>query len=123
MTTKSKIVISATSILLFSIYINKYFFNKKMLAGIYVSNDKSSFAEAPNYSDTLILYDNGKFNSDTWGTGTYELKYSLAGTTISISYKYEFGNGGYSTSIYRPLLGKPRIIINRGLESYFARLD
>ncbi len=93
-----------------------------MLAGIYVSNDKSGFADTPNFSDTLILQDNGKFVSDTWGTGTYELNYSLAGTTICISYNYEFGKGGYSRSVYRPLLRSPRISINSDLDSYFARL-
>ena len=94
-----------------------------MLAGTYVSNDKSGYADTPNIGDTLILYDNGEFVSDTWGKGKYKLKYSLSGTTINITYNYEFGIGGYSRSIYRHLLGKPRISINKDLESYFAKLD
>ena len=123
MTRKAQIIITIISVLLVSIYINTSFLSMKMLAGTYISKDNSDFADTPSFGDTLTLYENGKFSSDTWGDGTYELKYSVMGTIINITYNYEFGKGGYSRSVYQPLFGKPRININEDLESYFLRLN
>ncbi len=122
MTRRTKIIITVFIILL-SIYITKNFFLRTTITGTYISNDKSGLADGPNFGDTLILYDNGKFISDTWGMGTYELNYTLTGTELKINYSYQFGGAGYETSIYQPLFEKPRIIINKDLGTYFRKID
>lgn len=110
-------------ILLISFYLFKNFLSSNMIPGTYVSNNKESLMDGPDFGDTLKIYNNNRFESQTWGNGTYKLKHSLKGTTIHLTYKYEFGNAGYEMNINRTLFGKPRINLNSDLEYYFEKVD
>ena len=116
---KNKILIICFTLIL--IYLIKNFIIESMIVGTYVSNNKSSLADGPGYGDTLKIYNNSNFESQTWGKGKYKLKYSVSGTEIELEYKYEFGNAGYTMSINRSFLGKPQMIIVRDLEYYFEK--
>ena len=105
------------------LYLFKNLLTEKMISGTYVSNNKQSLIDGPSFGDTLKIYDNNRFESQTWGKGTYELKHSLVGTKIDLIYKYEYGNAGYEMNIYRTFLGIPRIDLDRDLEYYFEKVD
>lgn len=64
MITKNKIFIICT--LLIAFYIFKNFLTKNMISGIYVSNNKQSLIDGPNFGDTLKIYNNNRFESQTW---------------------------------------------------------
>ncbi len=105
-------------------YIFNNFFTEGMITGEYVSNNTKSLLEGPSRSgEKLFLLDDNKFESDTWGNGTYKLKYTFGGTRIDFTYNYEFGRAGYLTSINRSyFFGKPQIILDRDLEFYFEKI-
>ena len=110
-------------VLLIAFYLFKNFLSENMIAGIYVSNNQQSLLDGPSFGDTLKIYSNNRFESQTWGNGKYKLKHSLTGTKIRITYKYEFGNAGYEMNTYRTFLGKPRIDLDSDLEYYFEKVD
>ena len=68
-----------------------------MIVGTYSYDYPGLLAEGPKRADQLILQENGKFESDTWGKGVYELD----GSRLQLSYDYEFGKAGYDCSISR----------------------
>ena len=110
-------------VLLIVFYLFKNFLSENMISGTYVSNNKQSLIDGPNFGDTLKIYSNNRFESQTWGNGKYRLKHSLNGTKIDLTYKYEFGNAGYEMNIYRTFFGKPRIDLDSDLEYYFEKVD
>jgi hypothetical protein len=111
-------------VIIFS-YIFNNFFTEGMITGVYISNNNQSILEGPNrIGEKLFLLEDNKFKSDTWGNGTYELKYTFKGTRIDLTYNYEFGKAGYETSINRGyFIGKPQIILDRDLEFYFQKIE
>jgi hypothetical protein len=106
------------------IYIFNNFFTETMITGLYVSNNNQSNIEGPNrVGEKLLILEGNKFKSDTWGKGNYELKYSLNGTRIHLTYNYQYGKTGYEIYINRSyFLGKPQLILNRDLEIYFEKI-
>jgi hypothetical protein len=110
-------------ILLIAFYLFKNFLSENMISGIYVSNNEQSLVDGPNFGDTLKIYNNNRFESQTWGNGKYELKHSLNGTKINLTYEYEFGNAGYEMKICRTFFGEPRINLNTDLEYYFKKIN
>ena len=110
-------------ILLIAFYIFKNFLSENMISGTYVSNNKQSLIDGPNFGDTLKIYSNNRFESQTWGNGNYKLSYSGKGTIITLKYKYEFGNAVYQTYINRSFFSKPRIVLDFDSEYYFEKVD
>lgn len=110
-------------VLIIAYYLFKIFLSENMISGTYVSNNKQSLIDGPNFGDTLKIYSNNRFESETWGNGKYILKHSLTGTKIYLTYKYEFGNAGYEMDIYRTFYGKPRIDLEGDLEYYFEKVN
>ncbi|MDQ6469324.1 hypothetical protein RB619_01625 [Flavobacterium sp. LHD-80] len=110
-------------ILLIAFYLFKNFFTENMISGNYVSNNQQSLADGPSFGDTLKIYNDNRFESQTWGNGKYKLDHSLKGTEIELTYKYEFGSAGYGMNISRSFFGKPRISISSDLEYYFEKVD
>ncbi len=107
------------------IYIFNNFFTESMITGTYISNNNQSVLEGPNgMGEKLFLLEDNKFKSDTWGNGTYELKYSFKGTTIDLTYNYEFGKAGFVTYIDRNyFFGNPKILLDKDLKFYFAKIE
>ncbi|MBQ0909947.1 hypothetical protein KBJ98_14635 [Flavobacterium sp. F-328] len=110
-------------VLLLGFYLFKNFLSKNMISGTYVSNNKQSLIDGPNFGDTLKIYSNDRFESQTWGNGKYKLKHSLTGTNIQLNYRFEFGEASYEMNIYRSFFSKPRINLDSDLEYYFEKID
>ncbi|RZK58781.1 MAG: hypothetical protein EOO91_07260 [Pedobacter sp.] len=95
------------------------FYTKSLISGRYIYNYEETL-EGPNKGDNLLLKQNGEFESDTWGKGTYKIN----GTRLNLSYSYSYGQAAYECSIYRPYFwGKPRISINSDLGYFFEKID
>jgi hypothetical protein len=119
MTRKTLIITSFVSLIVLSIVYNN-FYTTKMVSGTYIYNFPNAVADGPNQGDKITLKENGNFESDTWGNGTYKLK----GSTLKLNYKYEFGKAGFEINIYRTMFyGKPKLSIEKDLNYYFERID
>lgn len=110
-------------ILLFSFIsvsmIHDNFYTLKMVSGTYVYHFPNEIVEGPSQGDKLILKEDGTFESDTWGNGTY----SINGSQLDLNYRYEFGEAGFSCCFYRPMFwGQPRINIVKDLGYYFSKI-
>lgn len=78
--------------------------------------------EAPHQPDTLILYKNGTFESNYFGSGNYKLDSGFE-TNIEIYYK-DFGkNAIFRTYFENKLFDKPRIILNADMNHYYEKID
>ena len=97
-------------VLLIAFYLFKNFLSESMISGTYVSNNQQSLVDGPSFGDTLKIYSNNRFESQTWGNGKYKLKHSPTATKIRITYKYEFRNAGYEMNIYRHFLANRELI-------------
>lgn len=87
-----------------------------MVSGSYVYNFPTYIVDGPKTGDILNLKENGTFESDTWGKGTYIIN----GCDLELSYNDVFGKSGFELGIYRPLFfGEPRISVCRDLNYYF----
>lgn len=123
---KIKIGLILISIIGFSFYCSNNFLTTGMISGKYTFknfNSESCLADSPNSSDTLVLFENGTFTSNFLGKGTYKLKHSYKGTSIDLTYDYEFGKAGYKTKLKREYFSDPRIIINEDLNQYMERIE
>lgn len=100
---------------------------KKYVIGKYVNNNTESILEGPNSiengQDTLVLFETGKFESNTWGFGTYEVTPKLWKTEIALTYDYGIAKAGYTTQISKSILGKNRIWLKYDLLFYFEKID
>lgn len=116
---KSKIVIIITIIIIITtaiIYDN--FYTNKMVSGSYVYNFPTYIVDGPNTGDILNLKENGTFESNSWGNGTFIIN----GSDLELCYKNEFGKSSFECGIYRPLFfGEPHISICRDLDYYFKK--
>jgi hypothetical protein len=116
---KSKIVIIITIILFITtaiIYDN--FYTNKMVSGSYVYNFPTYIVDGPKTGDILNLKENGTFESNSWGNGTFIIN----GSDLELSYKDEFGKSSFDCGIYRPFFfGEPHISICRDLDYYFKK--
>jgi len=91
-----------------------------MITGVYISNNSEPVLEGPDFGDKLILYNNNTFKSDTWGEGTFRLKYSFFETRIVLKY----GGAIYNSYFYRPFFfGAPRISLFRDLNYYYEKIE
>ena len=96
------------------------FYTPSVVAGIYTYDFPGIIADGPNTGDQLILQENGKFQSDTWGEGIF----TMNGSELRLVYNYEFGKAVFSCNIYRRFFWeKPRISIVRDLNYYFKKND
>lgn len=110
-------------ILLIGTFIYSRYIPLSAVTGIYLSNNSAPLADGPGFGDTLELLDDNSFRSDTWGSGTFNLRHAIGGTSLELRYKYEYGSAGYITQFYRPFFyGKPRISIFRDANSYFEKI-
>ena len=93
-----------------------------LIEGTYVCAAKDTFGGDPEYGDTLILYDNMTFTSDTWGDGEYELKYSFGETRVLLNYE-EYGSKAIVSTYFERTLffGNPKIVINADLGNYWRK--
>ncbi len=114
------------SIALVAIYLGlRDFLTYNMVAGVYVNHyngSRPTIADMPDEADTLVLFQNGKFHSGFYGKGTYQLDYSMWGTSINIQYEYEMGRAALNASINKPLFGEPRIMLVSDLDYYYIRV-
>lgn len=109
-------------VLIFSSYLYNNFFTIGMISGTYVSNNTQPILEGPYDSYTLVLFDDNKFISETWGEGTYQLNYSIRGTQIDLNANDASGMGGFNSHLERSFYGKPRIVLFRDLNFYFEKI-
>lgn len=124
---RNLIIIGAVLVLtLLGIHLYNNFFTKNMLIGTYVNqnyNYTPFLPDIPYFPDTLNIFKDGRFVSSHWGEGQYKLSYSIKGTTIDLTYNYEFGKGSYRTSITRKLFGTPKIMLYRKKNHCYVKLD
>jgi hypothetical protein len=110
-----KIIIIALSIIIFLIAYDN-FYTYGMISGKYLYDFPPAVVEGPNQGDVLTLNDNGSFESNAWGKGTYK----LSGSKLILNYGVAYNQ----FTFYRPLfLGKPRISVVRDLNYYFKKID
>jgi hypothetical protein len=123
MKTRYKILIIIASLILLRLVYNG-FFTTGMMEGTYVSQDHThSFrAEVPYRVDTLVLKPGGKFSSNYYGNGTYELEYAWRGTTLELTYKYELGIAGVSLYIDRDWFSSPKVMQDSDLNYYYEKI-
>ncbi|WP_298782621.1 hypothetical protein [uncultured Polaribacter sp.] len=110
-------VISLLTIVSLYFY-NTYFF-QVLITGKYTAEIPNNFgSDGINDGDKLELFNDNTFKSNFRGIGTYKLIHNLSGTKINL----DFGNDGLITYFYRPyLIGKPKIVIFRDLNSGFQK--
>ncbi len=111
-------------VLMIGSYLYNHFFTKKILIGKYynVNYGISSGIDASIKPDVLILYEN-KFKSKYYGEGTYNLIYSLKGTSIELKPNI-IKLGGFSSYTYpitRGWYGNPKIILFYDIDHYYER--
>lgn len=116
---KPKIVIIISIILFISIsIIYDNFYTSKIVSGRYVYNFPEYRVEGQKTGDYLYLKENGTFESNSWGNGTF----IIDGSDLELSYTDKFGKSIFECSVYRPFFfGKPRISISRDLDYYFKK--
>ncbi len=94
-----------------TVYDNLLF--KSMVSGTYVNsnfNYDPFLVEIPYRPDTLILADDGKFNSNYWGRGTYQVTHHFIYTQITLSYNI-LGKGSITFNMNRYCYWLPQIIL------------
>lgn len=117
------LVIIVLTLLVSGLYNN--FFTRGMLVGVYVNRNyqyKPFLTEIPYVSDTLQIFEDGKFFSPYWGVGQYELSSTLVGTKIRLRYNYEFGKASFNASVERKLFGNPKIILSKEQNHYYEKI-
>ena len=118
-------IVATVGLTLFGYYLHLNFFSKKMIVGTYINTNfdyPSHVAEIPCYADELELYSDGRFSSSYWGEGEYKISYSIKGTTIDLTYNYEFGKAGFNTYITRDVFGTPKIVLNKDRNHHYAKV-
>jgi len=107
-------------LIIITVYIFSHnFFTNQMIAGSYVYNFPVAVADGPRQGDKLLLNNDGSFQSDTWGNGTYK----LSGSELKLSYTTAGGKASFTSTIYRPYFwGKPRIEIEPDLGHFFKKI-
>lgn len=89
-----------------------------MVSGTYTYNFPTYIVDGPKTGDILNLKENGTFESNTWGKGTY----TINGSNLELNYNDNFGKSSFECGIYRPLFfGEPRISICSDLDYYFKK--
>lgn len=89
------------------------------MKGTFVSNNTGPIMEGPKSVDTLKLYEDGTFQNNSWGKGTYLIN----GDEIHFRYSYELGTARYTSSLNRKfLIGSPRIKLNSDLGFYYEKI-
>ncbi len=96
------------------------FYTSTNLSGTYIYNFDNSVTEGPNHGDHLTLFEDGHFESDTWGTGTFKIN----GTKLTLLYNYSFGKAAFECKLFRPFFwGNPRIRIDPNLNYYYIQTN
>jgi len=99
------------------IFIYNTYFPSWLITGEYKSSISNAYCnQGISDNESLILYENGTYKSDSWGKGKWKVEHELKGTRI------EFYNENYNTYFYRKMFfSKPRIVIFRDLNSEFIK--
>lgn len=123
---KRLLILGVALIIIFGgIYFHINFFTKSMIVGTYINknyNYTPFLPEIPYSIDTLRIFKDERFISSHWGEGQYKLSYSLKGTTINLSYKYEFGMAGYKIPVTRNCFEAPRLILYRPKKHHYSKV-
>jgi hypothetical protein len=114
MSVRKKLPVLLILLTVLTVFYNSYF-PKFLVTGKYVANIEDEFATSGvQNGDKLTLSEDGTFQSDSWGNGTYILK----GTEIT----FQYSESSFRTYFNRSLFyGQPRIIIFRDLKSEFVK--
>jgi hypothetical protein len=110
---------------LITAYCYNNFFTESAIIGRYVNRNydhEASLADIPHVADTLALLDNNRYESNFWGKGSYDITHDIKGTHIELIYGYEFGKGGFNTSISRLNWGGLKIILDGDRELYYEKI-
>lgn len=97
-----------------------------MIVGEYINKNydrEPSVPEVPYELDTLRLFDNNKFTSHFWGSGTYRIIHGFGGTKIELMYQDEFGRADFTRSLTRLWFGKPKFLLDVDFNHYFEKSD
>ncbi|MBX2922622.1 MAG: hypothetical protein KF746_10560 [Chitinophagaceae bacterium] len=113
---KLRTLISFLILISLALYFYNNFFTSKMLKGIYINKNYENSIFGGSALDTLIIFGNNQFDSKYWGSGRFDLSYSLRGTTINMH-----SNNSLTTSVYRSWFSNPRIMIMKDLDTYYER--
>jgi hypothetical protein len=133
-TKTDKILIPIVVLFLLFWYIYSNYFTENMIVGRYAkakNPDNITILESPSGLDTLILFDDGHYESHYyWGrNGVYEISYSINGTNIHFTYLekrvYNGKDGfvGYGSSIKRQWFSKIRIYLDVDSDIYYEKID
>jgi hypothetical protein len=131
-TKTDKILIPTVVLFLLFWYIYSNYFTKNMIIGTYVKERTlDSYPEVPSGIDTLILFDDGHYESHYYWhrKGTYEIYGEPFATRIELTY-YEkispdgkIGLAGYNSYFTRWWFSRIRIILNSDLGVYYEKID
>ncbi len=85
-------------------------------------NQTICYVEAPHIADTLILFEEGRFESGFYGKGSYEIGIGI-GFETRIDLKYnEFGKGAINSTYFEnKIFHKPKIILNADTNHYYEK--
>lgn len=112
------------TLILFVLYnIWNEYVSTRAAIGIYVNNNTDFVLEGPrpieNGVDTLYILENGLYNNNVWGSGTYELHSSILGSEIHLNNDYS----GCNLPIDKTFFGQTRIWLDLDLHFYYIKVD
>lgn len=107
------------SILAYSVY--STYIPKYAISGVYKNVNYENSSSFLNKMDKLTLNSNNTFKSESFGTGTYKIEYSINGTRIDFKPTFELGIN-LKTSISRTWTGAPRILLFKDLSHYYIKI-
>ncbi|MFV0290479.1 MAG: hypothetical protein ACK5IJ_06210 [Mangrovibacterium sp.] len=96
------------------------------LVGTYVNQNfdyEPFLTEIPCQADTLVIHEDGSFESVCWGKGTYQLSRSVKGTVLHLHYNYEFGKAGFHAPVAKSIFGEVQIMLYKKKDHYYAKVE
>ena len=122
---KKALSILTFGLLVIIIFTMDYPLKKKTLYGKYINtNYQNSICcvEAPHEPDTLILFNNGNFESRFFGKGQFEVSNGIS-PEIEFHYKNFDKSASYSTYFSNKLFEKPKIILNADTNHIYIKMN
>lgn len=117
MSIKKSIVLISLLLTYFAFY---NYLPKSSILGEYINTNYEHSPIFLNKMDKLKLNSDNTFESEAFGTGTYEIEYSTNGTLIDFKPTHEMGIS-LETRISRTWMGVPRILIFKDLSHYYMK--
>lgn len=117
--------------LIFLIIGSLFFFRCKSyevndLSGKYVNRNYEYtpfLPEIPYTADTLTLLKDLTFSSSFWGNGVYEIKNSVKGSFIKLTYNYEFGRASCDVKVIEDDEGNPKIMLFEEKNHHYLKIE